>query len=250
MQSPQTNYASWTSVYAPAPSVTTSAPVSNSYAYDYPIPGVTTPPTPSPAADQYPTSSSTSTATAVPITHIEVSTPSQGAIIAIGVICGLLLLALFFVILVIIGKRYEWQQLHVDIEGGGGAGGHHRRRRRHRSEKTVAEYGGWELDDTGRPRVPSGMSPAFFRPGPRPNVNGNLGIAPHYFPDLRAPHPGVRKAAQEKRGDIEEGEDAEELSETSSTGASGTRTVRPESENRHHSSKVSSLHTRGRHRGT
>lgn len=113
----------------------------------------------------------------------------------------------------------------------------------------MTEYGGWDLDDTRRPRAPPGMSPAFFRPGTQPNVNGNLGTAPHYFPDPQAPHPGGRQATEEEREGVEEVEDAEELSETNTTCASGTRTVRSESEGGHHSSKVSSLHTRGRHRG-
>jgi hypothetical protein len=240
----QTKYPSLNPVYeSPQSSTTTSAPVSSGYNYGYLIPGVTALLSPPSASDQY--NSSSSTSTVVPIAHLEINTPNQPAIIAISVICGLLLMALIFAILVIIGKRYEWQQIQVGIEGGGGA--HHRRRRRHRSEKTETEYGRWSLDDIGRPRVPS-MNPAFFRPGPQPNINGNFGIAPHYFPDSRAPYTGAGQAGHGDREDIEEVEGVEELFEAGTTRAGGTRTMRSESDNGNRSSKMPSSHTRGRHR--
>lgn len=242
----QTEYPPSTTVYPSDPSAATSSATPNDYGYGYANPGGTTPPAALSASDQYTSLSSTSTA--VPVAHLEISTPSQAAIIAISVICGLLLLALLFAILVIIGKRYE--QLHIDIDGGSGGGGHHRRKR-HRSEKAYTDYGdigrlrGFDLGGIGRQRGLPGMDPAFLRAEPAPHLQGNAGVPPDYFPNPRMPNLG-RAQAQQEREDIQE---AEELSEVSNTRAGGTRTSRSGSESCHHSSEVSSSHPRGRHGG-
>lgn len=185
----------------------------------------------------------TSTSTAVPVAHLEISTPSQGAIIAISVICGLLLIALLFVILVFIGKRYEREKMTFEIGAGGGGGGSHRRRK-HRSEKSYAEYG-----DVGRwrgfdPRRP--FDPAFFRAGPDPGLNRNVGVPPGYVVDPRMQNLGSAAQPPYQRDDVEE---VEGLSEVSSTRAEGTRTSKSGSERGHRSSKSSRSHRRGHHRG-
>ena len=212
----QTEYASSTPVYPSTPSAATSSAAPNDYRYGYANPSGTTPPAVSSASDQYTSPSSASTAAS--IAHLEISTPSQGAIIAISVICGLLLLALLFAILVIIGKRHEREQLHIGIQGGGGGGGHHRRKR-HRSEKTYTGYGdvgrlrGFDLGEIGRRRGPPEMDPVFFRAEPAPHLQGNAGLPPDYFPDPRMPNSG-RAQTQQEREDIEEVEGLSEVSTT------------------------------------
>jgi hypothetical protein len=224
----QTEYPSSTPDYPFAPSMlTSSAPSPNDYGY--PDPDGTVASIYS-ASDQNPSSSST--ITAIPVAHLEISTPSQGAIIAISVICGLLLIALLFLLLVFVAKRHERERLTLDIGGGGGGGHHHRRR--HRSDKSYTGSGSddrWRGLGMGGERGPTG--PSFIRvtfDGTR-----NMRMQQGYGIDPRMQNferPGHREHQQTDR--VEEVEDAEELSEVSTMQAGGTRTSRSESETDSH----------------
>jgi hypothetical protein len=209
--------------YPSAPSPT-SPPPPNSYLY--PAAGQTLPTS---ASEEYPTSSSTSTA--APVAHLEISTPSQGAIIAISVICGLLLIALLFVLLVFIGKRHERESIRLDIGGAESGGGSHHRRKR-RSEKSWTEFGDdpWNI---GRRRP---MDPAILR---------GMGVPPRPAVDPRIQ--SFPRAAQPP-WEMEDVDRVEEFSEVSSTRAEGTRTSKSGSERGQRSSKGSRSH-RKHHRG-
>jgi hypothetical protein len=225
-----TDYHSPALAYPSAPiSAATSAIALNTSGYGDVNPGDTIP---SPT-DPYPIS--TFTSTAVPLAHLEISTPGQGAIIAISVICGLLLLSLLFAILIIIGRRHQSEQLRIAIEGGGGGGAHHRRKRRHRSEKTFADPGDTEMIESERRRGYGGMERPFFIPVPRPSLRGHGGVPLECFMDPRMGNVRNEGSAQGQQGR----EDVDEVgeSETSTTRADGTRTERSGSEGRHHSSR-------------
>lgn len=246
------------------PVPTTSAlptPTAYGYGYGFVAPSITT--YLSSYYDQFGAASSesgpssSSTSTAVPIARLEVSTPGQGALVAISIICGLLLLALLFALLVIIGKRYESQQLRLNV--GRRSASSHRRSRRHRrdrSEKSETE--------SSRSGMPPGMSPAFLRPGLRPHAPRNMGVQPRYYPDPRMAgrepmegrdadplvhNLGGARPTRGRRGSVGGSKEVEELSETSTTEAGGARMMRSSSRNRnrHRSSKASSSRTKARH---
>jgi hypothetical protein len=243
------------SPYAPV----TPAPISMPTSYPSSIPEYsftpTTPTASSPAPIAYPytncdggavipipsasdqTTSPSSTSTAIPVAHLEISTPSQGAIIAIGVICGILLIALLLIILAMIGKRYERGRLRIGIGGGGGRGHHHRKRR---SEKSCTENGDdrWRSLGLGQGQ----MDPAFSR-RPDLGVGRNLGVSPGYGVDPRTEDVG-RAGQHGERGK----EEVEGLCEVSATRANGTIPSRSGSERGHRSSK-SSRSRRGQYRG-
>ena len=177
----------------------------------------------------------------------------QGAIIAISIICGLLLLALLLALVVILARRHQSENLMVGIQ----AGGQHRHKRRHTSRRTETEYSGNGTDDYRGPIPPNigglaGMrrtgdpyrdrygqfpGPIFIPPG---NGNGQpvQGIPQGYFPH----GPEVKVPVRPR----EEESVADDPSDASTSRAGGRRGTSHAGTERRRPSKSSSSRARGR----
>jgi hypothetical protein len=226
---------------------------------------------------------STSTSTLVAITSYNGVKVSQGAIIAISIICGLLLLALLLGLVAIIGRRYRKEQLSVQLAGAA-QGHHHRRRHRssHRSSGTYStdgtEYGlnpnimglagmgghgraGYPVPRrTGPDRFMPGPGVAgrsaeaygqfggpgvFLRPGPVKGRSAPI-VPQSYHPNPHYPNIEDPQGAQEVRSG---GSVIDELSEEGSSRSGGRKGASRTSSRKRRHSKCSSSHARGHGRG-